>query len=378
MIPTENTLPTKTIGFIVNPVAGMGGAVGLKGTDGKDILNKAISLGAKPVAAARAEAFLFELSPAKSNIRLLVGAGDMGQNEAEKTGFTCKVVGGKKLETSSEDTRAIAQEMAGAGVDLLVFCGGDGTTRDILKAVDMKLPVLGVPTGVKMHSAIFAVNPQAAARAAVRFLWGGLPLREAEVMDVDEKAFREGRLSAELYGYMLMPYEPHLIQANKMATPMTETELQNQAAIAIYIIEEMKPEVVYVIGPGTTTRTIADLLDAKKTLLGVDLFCNKALIAGDVNEKGILEAIKGKSAQIVVTPIGGQGFIFGRGNQQISPKVIRQVGLDNIVVVASKGKLNRLESLRVDTGDPELDRTFRARKVRVITDYKVTQEITIE
>ncbi len=172
-----------------------------------------------------------------------------------------------KSETTSEDTQDIAREMLAADVDLLVFCGGDGTTRDILKAVGLKVPVLGVPTGVKMHSAIFAVTPQAAARVAISYLWGGLPLHEAEVMDVDEQAFREGRLSAELYGYMLSPFEPHLIQGNKLESPMTENEVRNQAAMAIYIIEEMKPDLTYVIGPGTTTRTIGDLLDQKKTLV---------------------------------------------------------------------------------------------------------------
>jgi predicted polyphosphate/ATP-dependent NAD kinase len=242
----------------------------------------------------------------------------------------------------------------------------------------MKVPVLGVPTGVKMHSALFAVSPQAAARVAISYLWDGLPLREAEVMDVDEQAFRRGHLSAELYGYMLSPYEPHLIQGNKMASPMTESEVENQAAIAIYVNEEMKPDTIYIVGPGTTTRTIGDLLDQKKTLLGVDLFQNKKIIATDVNEKQILQAINGKTVRIVVTPIGGQGFIFGRGNQQISAQVIRQVGLDNIVVVATKSKLDRLQSLRVDTGDSELDKEFRACEIRVITDYKVTQEITIE
>ena len=210
--------------------------------------------------------------------------------------------------------------MVTSGIDLLVFCGGDGTTRDILKAVNMKVPVLGVPTGVKMHSAIFAVNPIAAARVALRFLWGGLPLREAEVMDIDEEAFRAGHLSAELYGYMLSPYEPHLIQGNKLESPVTENEVRNQAAIAIYIIEEMKPDIIYIVGPGTTTRTIADLLDQKKTLLGVDLFQNKKIVASDVNEKQILQSNKRKKAKIIVTPIGGQGFIFGRGNQQISSK----------------------------------------------------------
>jgi predicted polyphosphate/ATP-dependent NAD kinase len=375
---SENALPTKTIGFIVNPVAGMGGAVGLKGTDGKAILAQAISLGAEPIASKRAETFLKELSPAKKSLKLIVGAGCMGEKQAAKCGFTCKVIGEDKDETTSQDTQNIAKGMVETGVDLLVFCGGDGTTRDILKAVDIKLPVLGVPTGVKMHSAIFAVSPQAAARVAIRYLWVGLPLREAEVMDVDEQAFRQGHLSAELYGYLLSPYEPHLIQGNKLASPMTESEVRNQAAIAIYIIEEMKPDIIYIVGPGTTTRTIGDLLDAKKTLLGVDLFQDKKIVASDVNEKQIINAIKEKTVQIIVTPIGGQGFIFGRGNQQISPKVIRQVGLDNIVVVATKSKLDRLKSLRVDTGDSELDSEFRARGIRVVTDYKTTQEMSIE
>jgi predicted polyphosphate/ATP-dependent NAD kinase len=371
-------LPTKTVGFIVNPVAGMGGAVGLKGTDGTAILNQAIALGAKPLAAQRAEVFLTELVAAKESLKLLVGAADMGENEAEKCGFSCKVVGAAKKETSSEDTQSIAKSMVEAGVDLLVFCGGDGTARDVFAAVDLKAPVLGVPTGVKMHSALFAVSPKAAVRVALTYLWGGLPLREAEVMDIDEQAFRQGHLSAELYGYMLSPFEPHLIQGNKMESPMTENEVENQAAIAVYIIEEMTPDTMYIVGPGTTTRTIADLIDQKKTLLGVDIIQNKKIIVKDVNEKQILQAINGKAAKIIVTLIGGQGFIFGRGNQQISSKVIRQVGLDNIVVAATKSKLDRLESLRVDTGEPDLDSEFKAQGIRVITDYKTVQNMTIE
>jgi predicted polyphosphate/ATP-dependent NAD kinase len=374
----ENAISTKTIGFIVNPVAGMGGAVGLKGTDGKAILNQAIVLGAKPIAPQRAETFLSQLIEAKGSLKLIVGAGDMGQNQTENCGFSCKVVGENKKETTSEDTQNIAKSIVGEGVDLLVYCGGDGTTRDILKVVDLKVPVLGVPTGVKMHSAIFAVSPLAAARVTLTYLWGGLPLHEAEVMDVDEEAFRQGHLSAELYGYLLSPYEPHLIQGNKMASLMTESEVENQVAIAININEEMRREIIYIIAPGTTTRTISDLLDQKKTLLGVDIFQNKKIIAKDVSEKQILQIINGKATKIIVTPIGGQGFIFGRGNQQISSKVIRQVGLDNIIVVATKGKLDRLESLRVDTGDPELDEQFRDHGIRVVVDYKTIKEIKIE
>jgi predicted polyphosphate/ATP-dependent NAD kinase len=375
---SEKHSSPKTVSFIVNPIAGMGGAVGLKGTDGQEILSKALSLGAEPVAPARAASFLSELRSIGLGVRLVVGAGIMGEDEARPCGLAHTVLGESKRETSSEDTKRTAKLMADEGVDLLVFCGGDGTARDILNAVNMRFPVLGVPTGVKMHSAVFAVTPQAAARVTTRFLMDELPLREAEVMDVDEKAFREGHVSAKLYGYVLTPYEPHLIQANKLASPMTESELRNQAAIAIYIIEEMKSDVIYIVGPGTTTRTIGDLLDAKKTLLGVDLFCNKKIIARDVSEEQILEAIRGKTAKIIVTPIGGQGFVFGRGNQQLSPRVIRQVGLDNVVVVATEGKLRSLKTLRVDTGDAELDAAIREHRLRVVTDYKTEHAAKVE
>jgi predicted polyphosphate/ATP-dependent NAD kinase len=374
----ENEVPVKTMGLIVNPVAGMGGAVGLKGTDGREVLKRAVLLGAKPIAPERAEFFLSELKFADGKIRLVVGAGNMGEEEAISCGFACTVFGKRKKETTAEDTREIARKIADAKADLLVFCGGDGTARNILEAINIDIPVLGVPTGVKMHSSVFAVDTKAAAKIAISFLWEELPLREAEVMDVDENAFREGRVSSRLYGYLLTPYEPYLIQRAKMASPRTESELRNQAAIAIYIIESMKSGVAYIIGPGTTTRTIGDLLDAKKTLLGVDIFCNKRIVASDVNEKQILEAISGKTAQIIVTPIGGQGFIFGRGNQQISPEVIRRVGLDNIVVVATEGKLSSLKSLRVDTGDPNLDDALRSRKLKVVTDYKTEYMMRLE
>jgi len=358
----------KTIGFIVNPIAGMGGAVGLKGTNGKDVLEKGMVLGAVPVAPARAEEFLSELMPIKGRIQLIVVAWKMGEDEARSQGFSFTVIGERKEETSAEDTREVAKRAKKAGVDLIVFCGGDGTARDVLDVVDVELPVLGVPTGVKMQSGVFAVNPRAAARIAIKFLLEQLPLREVEVMDVDEEAFRSGRLSANLYGYLLTPYEPRLIQASKMASPSTESEIRNQTAIAIYIIEEMEPNVTYIIGPGTTTRTIADLLDQKKTLLGVDIFYNKRIVGHDVNEKQILEKIEGKAAKIIVTPIGGQGFIFGRGNQQISPSVIRKIGLYNIVVIATKQKLKGMNCLRVDTGDSTLDDELRG-NIKVVVDY---------
>lgn len=369
--------PKATIGFIVNPIAGMGGAVGLKGTDGKYILEKAIKLGAKPVAPSRAEIFLSELKKIQADVNIKVGPGKMGEDEAKNQGYTYSVFGKKKNRTSKADTESLAKKIVTNGVDILIFCGGDGTARDILNSVNRNIPVLGVPTGVKMHSAVFAIDPKSAARIVSRFLKKQLPLWEAEVMDIDEEAFRKGRVSAKLHGYLLSPYEPNLIQGSKMASPITESELRNQAAIAIYITENMKDDIFYIISAGTTTRTIGDILNQKKTLLGVDLFYNKKIIAKDVNEKQILKVIKDKTAKIIVTPIGGQGFIFGRGNQQISPKIIRKVGKDNIVVIASENKMKNLKKLKVDTGDPELDSYLKG-TMKVTTDYKIVKEVPIE
>lgn len=367
----------KSVGFIVNPIAGMGGAVGLKGTDGTEILEKAVALGAKSVAPARAELFLTALEPVKEDIILFVGPGLMGETEAKNQGYDYKVFGEQKTDTTPDDTISVAKSIATENIELLIFCGGDGTARDVLKAVDVKTPVLGVPTGVKMHSAVFGIDPKSAARIASQYLYGFLPLWEAEVMDIDEEEFRHGKVSARLHGYLISPYEPHLIQGAKMASPLTESELRNQAAMAVYVTENMDDDVVYVVSAGTTTRTIGDLLDQKKTLLGVDLFVNKKIVAKDVNEQQILQAIEGKKAKIIVTPIGGQGFVFGRGNQQISPKVIRKVGKENIIIVATENKMKHLRRLKVDTGDPKLDAEF-AGTIKVVTDYNIETVVKIE
>jgi len=368
----------KKLGLIVNPIAGMGGAVGLKGTDGREILNKARTLGAKLIAPKRAELFLSFLKPLKNEIQIMAAAGMMGASEAQNIGFKCGIFGEAKDETSAIDTKNAAKEMLDEGVDLFVFCGGDGTARNIMDTVDAHLPVLGVPTGVKMHSAVFAFNPESAASITSRFLFERLPLREAEVMDVDEEAFRNGRVSARLYGYVLTPYEPNLVQSMKVASPITEDELRNQAAIAVYFIEKIiVPDVIYIVGPGTTTRTITDLLEEKKTLLGVDLLYNRKIIAYDVNENEILKRIQNRNAKIVVTPIGGQGFIFGRGNQQISSSVIRKVGTKNIIIIATKSKLGQLKNLRVDSGDPLLDKEICG-QINVVADYEEQYSMMIE
>ena len=365
------------IGFIVNPIAGMGGRVGLKGTDG--VLEKAIALGAKPVAPQRAEEFLKRLKQSEimAKVKIVTCPGVMGEDEAKETKINAEILPlPKKEKTTAEDTKMAVKLLVSESynVGLIVFVGGDGTARDILDALKetgKEVAVLGVPAGVKMYSGIFAVNPAEAVDVIEAFAKGEAEITEFEIMDADETAIRSDRFAIRLYGYLKGPYLPMRIQGTKQVSPETANEKENQLGIARFVIETMKPEATYILGPGTTVKTLAELLGIKKTVLGVDLYQNGKVI-NDVNEKEILENVKDwKNTWIVVSPIGGQGMIFGRGNQQISPEIIRKVGKEHIIVLATKSKIQRLESgaLRVDTGDSEVDEMLKG-YIKVITDYR--------
>lgn len=366
----------KKLGLIVNPVAGMGGRVGLKGTDGTEILKKVLALGAKPVAPERAVRMLEKLAPVKGKVVLITYPREMGEDEARKAGFEPKVIGSiTPGKTSADDTKRAVRDMVREGTDLIAVTGGDGTMRDVYGEVKNAVPVLGVPAGVKVHSGAFSTSPEAAAETVMKFMWEELPLKEAEVMDVDEEAYRAGRLSAKLYGFVLTPYEPALIQGMKVASLEAEIEEEQQKAIAKHVVETMEPRTVYFLGPGTTTRAVGEALGEEKTLLGVDVVQNKKIIARDANEKEILKRLN-SGCVIIVSPIGGQGFILGRGNQQFSPEVLRRVGKENIWVLATPQKLSLTPALRVDTGDPDLDKEFKG-YIRVTTGYRETRVVKI-
>jgi predicted polyphosphate/ATP-dependent NAD kinase len=360
------------IGFIVNPIAGMGGRVGLKGTDG--VLDRAIALGAEPVAPNRAIEFLKKLKASELAIELITYPGVMGENEAEVASVPAKILPMRlKAVTTAEDTRSAVKQMMASKVDLIVFVGGDGTARDIYDAMQAEngLPVLGVPSGVKMYSGIFAVNPSEAVEVIRAFAEKTAQMADFEIMDADESAIRRDHFSIKLYGFLKGPFVPMRISGSKQLSPETVDEHENQMAIARFIVEEMDPKGTYLLGPGTTIKCVADLLGVEKTLLGVDIYHNKRVI-NDVNEERIMEEIGDfENTWIIVSPIGRQGILFGRGNQQISPEIIRKVGKERIIVAATRNKLKNITGnvLRVDTGDPRIDELLRG-YMKVVTDYR--------
>ena len=333
--------------------------MGLKGTDGADIVRQARELGAKPEAPGRAvETMRSLVANMVDPIDVVTPIGNMGEDEAKEAGISPTVVGEAFIhdETTPEHTKNAASLMLEHQVDLLLFTGGDGTARDIYSVIGDNLPVVGIPAGVKMHSGVYATSPRSGARLAAAYLADdAMPLREVEVMDIDEEAFRAGSVSAKLYGYMKVPYEPSLVQGMKSGS--SPGEAVSLEEVAVEVARRIEADTVYILGPGTTTRAIARELGVEKTLLGVDIFENGEIVATDVTDSQLFGFIEGKKAKIVVTPIGGQGHIFGRGNQQISPKAITEVGKGNIIIVSTPEKLATLRGrpLLVDTGDPEVD-----------------------
>jgi len=376
------------VGLLVNPVAGVGGRVGLKGSDGAGTIRRAIELGAVPQAGERAGAALgrmLERWPSdRERPRVLAGSGPMGELVARGAGLDPVVVGRPVAavdftagDSTAEDTRSIVVEMVAAGLDLLLVAGGDGTARDVCAAIGTTTPVLGIPAGVKLHSPVYATSPLAAGDLAAGFL-AAAPARRrtalAEVIDLDEDAYRRGEIAPRLYGELLVPAEDRRLQARKTPSPLSDGAAA--AGVAEGIARHLVPGGRCVLGPGSTVRAVAARLGVPKTLVGVDVVDVEVgaplsigaapakvalLVALDVGAAELERLVADVPSSLVVTPIGGQGFILGRGNQQMSPAVVRAVlaaaGRDGIMVAATPSKLASLQGrpLLVDSGDAALD-----------------------
>ncbi|RLM72879.1 ATP-NAD kinase family protein [Halorubrum sp. Atlit-26R] len=360
------------VGIVVNPVAGMGGRVGLKGTDGK--VAEAVERGAEPRAPDRAKRMLDRLAAVAPETEVSVAADPMGESIVREAGFgpvrvvdpfdgegSESTVPPEPTGTTAAHTAAVVRAFAGNDgdgaaaaeteasggdpVDIVLFVGGDGTAADVAAALEgTDVPMLGVPAGVKVYSSVFAVSPEDAAEVAASFS----RTERREVMDIDEDAYREGEVNPTLRGVAHVPVADDLQSSKQTASGTVESLAEGVAAD---IRGRDGDGVTFVLGPGSTVGAIKDELGFEPSPIGVDVWRDGEVIAYDATEAEILDAL-GEENVIVVSPIGGQGFVFGRGNPQISPAVIRRCDLR---IVASRAKLDDVRALRVDTDDPDLD-----------------------
>ena len=364
------------VGFIVNPYAGLGGSVGLKGTDG--YIKEAFARGAVPHAPEKAIRFLSSLS--RDDLYFLTAGGEMGEAELTSLGILHECVyrsdlseSDPLLKTSATDTKHACNEMIRQGVHVIVFAGGDGTARDIFSCTRQNIPILGIPAGVKIYSGVFATTPIAAAQILSE--WNLTSLGDGEVMDVNEEEYRNGVLDTHLFGFAKVPSSPVHCQSSKQISFGDESHERQE--IARFIVEIMRDDTLYLLGAGTTTQAIADMLGISKTLLGIDAIYQKQVVGSDVNEQDILRLLKiYNKVKIIISPIGAQGFILGRGNQQISSTVLSNAGIDSLIVIATDEKMKRTQNLFIDTGDPDLNSKF-GDTILVVCGYRIGTRVRL-
>ncbi len=371
------------IGFIVNPIAGMGGKVGLKGTNG--VLSQAIKLGAEPIAPTKAvetiKEFLSYYSK-KDVIEWYTCSEKMGGDELKKAGVSDFqiIYSSKDKKTTSKDTKNACKKFIEKKVDIILFCGGDGTARDIFEVISDKIPILGIPSGVKMHSGVFGINTGASAKMLYEFIDKNLTIGDAEIMDLDEERYRKGEWNIKLFGIAKGIVEPTYIQVGKTTfESVSDDAVKDELADHILDEIEQNKDFLFLFGSGGTIDYIAKKLNIKNTLLGIDAVYNKKALGNDLNEKQILELLeKYPKAKVILSPIGAQGFILGRGNLQLSPKVIRKIGIDNIIVISTPSKLASTPVIRVDTGDKKLDFLFAKNEfMMVVIGYRLSRVVNI-
>ncbi len=351
----------KKIGLLINPISGMGGSVGLKGTDGKDTLFKAIKLGALPNAPNKVIESLKELKEIQDQVMFITGAGELGENVLKQLGFKYELAYKESegiIYTTEKDSENLLRNLINYDIDILLFAGGDGTARLVANIIKENIVCVAIPTGVKIHSSVFAINPKVAGKLTKEYLIEGLTTGLEEVVDLNEEMYRNNIVVTDLYGYLKIPRKEKYLQNKKAPTPLSQEETLQ--AISLDVIDNLENDIYYFIGAGTTTSYIMKKLSLDYSLLGVDVIRNRELIRRDCNEKDLLEFAKKGKCILYITPTGGQGFIFGRGNQQISDVVLRKIGKENIRILADISKLINLRGrpLIIYTGNDVIDDDF--------------------
>jgi predicted polyphosphate/ATP-dependent NAD kinase len=374
MVITDVDVPT--VGLIVNPIAGIGGSTGLKGTDGPEILEEALRRGGRPIAPDRSIRALDAMRQKVTRLKLITCPAKMGEEEAIAAGVPYELLDVPVRErTTAFDTRVAAKQLE-ARVKLLLFAGGDGTAHDVADAVDCRVAVLGIPCGVKNYSGVFASSPEAVGEVVALFMRGEIETVESEVMDLED-SMRKGRIETRICGVLRVPSSRRFVQSAKSTT--LASERSEQDAIAKFVVEHMNPRFQYILGPGSSTSKIAERLGVDKTLLGVDVIFEGKLVAKDVAECDLEEIVQKHSTKLIIAPIGGGGHILGRGNQQLTPSVIRAIGKEDIIVICTRTKLVNLPERRllVDTGDKSLDRELIG-YWRIVVGYREFSIVKVE
>lgn len=371
------------VGLLVNPDAGLGGKLGFKGSDGR--AEQARSAGAEDRSGPRMRQTLQRLMElGAENLEFLACEGRMGDVWIPEDIEGVSNISGAEP-SNADDTKLAVRGMVERGIDLLLYAGGDGTTRDIISILQEMsredLPLIGVPSGVKMHSGCFAATPSAAAEVLHAWLNGDLLVANTEVMDLDEEAYLRGEWKVRLFAEAMTPAAPRWMQGAKQRVEASdESEIIEGIADHVGEMMEENPNLMIVWGSGGTLRRMAKHLGIEKTALGIDIVKGGKIIVEDTNESVLIENLSSHDGEsmILLSPMGGQGFLIGRGNLQISPSVIRLVGIDGVLGIATPAKLLTLTSLRIDSGDASLDDDFRAKKfLKVLQGYRTTRLIKV-
>ena len=375
------------LGLLVNPDAGLGGRLGLKGSDGQAELAR--SMGAEDRSGPRMRAMLEHFSSIHrvgfEDISWVTSEGRMGTDWLPEVEIgSISTVHSSEAETSAVDTQDAVNALLESEIDLLVYAGGDGTTRDVVAALETaessETPVIGVPTGVKMHSGCFAASPKAAAEALSSWLIGDLLLASTEVLDLDEDLYRQGKWVVRLYAEAMTPSSPRWMQGSKQRVEASGEE-DTTEGLADHIREILiSEERMLIWGSGGTLRKIGEMNGFEPTNLGIDATIGNEQVGTDLSESDLLELLSGHNGPttLLLSPMGGQGFLIGRGNLQLSPEVLRLIGIDNILGVVTPAKLLSVRRLRIETGDPELDADFAAmRYMKVLQGYRTTRVLPV-
>ncbi|HUR25923.1 MAG TPA: NAD(+)/NADH kinase [Candidatus Thermoplasmatota archaeon] len=350
------------VGLVVNPVAGLGGPGAYKGSDGN--WQDALAEGYQPTSPARARRFVQECG---ADLHWVAAPGLLGADYAPGCQVVLAEMKPELGKTTRDDTMRAAAAIRDAKVDLLCFLGGDGTAADVCKAVGDKQACLGVPAGVKITSAVFAHDVEEAAWLVER-LRPGFETILRDVTDLDEVAYRTGHVDIELKGNLRVPMSP-AIQSGKVATS-TDTPLE---PLIEQLLQEWDADALHLVGAGSVCLAVKDQFWGKPTLLGVDAIQGSRITAIDLDDRQIADLVEkqlaaGGNVRVVLSTIGGQGMLLGRGTQMFRPEVLKKIGWDSLRVVAPPEKLLGLRALHVDTGDPEFDLTA-PKHIRVTTGW---------